>query len=232
MGESKEVTNPMEPFLKLTKYGGNILEDATLFRYLVGSLFYLTITRPNISYSMGVVSQFMDKPCESHFIAAKRIMRYIKETLNFGLLYKQNLSFHLTGFVDADWAGDVNDRRSTTGYCFNTRSTTISWCSKKPNIVSNSSCDAEYVVVTMYTQECIWHKRLIQEIFSILHYPVPIHCENESAIKLAGNPVFHARTKHTETHHHFVREKVLTQDIQLKKIRNRKSSCRYIHQGT
>ncbi|XP_073152551.1 secreted RxLR effector protein 161-like [Henckelia pumila] len=188
MGESKAVTTPMEPCLMLTKDGGKILEDATLFRQLVGSLFYSTITRPDISYSVGVVSQFMSKPCESHFIAAKRILRYIKGTLNFGLLYKKNSSFLLTGFVDVDWADYVNDRRSTTGYCFNTGSAAITWCSKKQSTVALSSCEAEYVDATMATQECFWLKRLIEEIFSILDYPVPIHCDNESAIKLAGNP--------------------------------------------
>lgn len=125
----------------------------------------------------------------------------------------------LTGFVDVDWAGDSNDKRSTTGYCFNMGSAAISWCSKKQTTVALSSCEAEYVAATMATQECIWLKRLIQEMFSALDYPIPIHCDNESAIKLAGNPVFHARTKHIETHYHFVREKVLAQDIQLQKIR-------------
>lgn len=195
------------------------MEDATLFRQIVGSLFYLTITRPDISFSVGVVSQFMDKPCESHLIAAKRILRYIKGTLNFGLLYQQHTPFLLTGFVDADWAGDLNDRRSTTGYCFNMGSTAISWCSKKQSTVALSSCEAEYVAASMATQECIWLKRLIQEMLSALDHPIPIHCDSESAIKLAGNPVFHARTKYIETHYHFVREMVLTRDIQLQKIR-------------
>ncbi|XP_048229097.1 secreted RxLR effector protein 161-like [Ricinus communis] len=149
------MTTPMEPCLKLTKDEGKLLEDATLFRQLVGSLFYLTITRPDISYSVRVISQFMDKPRESHLIAAKRILRYVKSTLNFGLLYMQHASFLLTGFVDADWAGDVNDRRSTTRYCFNTGSAAVSWYSKKQTTVALSSCEAEYVAATMATQECI-----------------------------------------------------------------------------
>ncbi|XP_039063695.1 secreted RxLR effector protein 161-like [Hibiscus syriacus] len=209
------MTTPMEPCLKLTKDEGKLLEDETLFRQLVGSLFYLTITKPDISYSVRVIYQFMEKPRESHLIAAKRILHYVKSTLNFGLLYKHHASFSLTGFVDADWADDVNDRHSTTGYCFNTGSTTVSWCSKNKTIVALSSCEAEYVAATMAIQECILLKRLIQETFYVLDYPVPIHCDNESAIKLAENRVFHARTKHIETLYHFVREKVLTQDIQL-----------------
>ncbi|XP_039026046.1 secreted RxLR effector protein 161-like [Hibiscus syriacus] len=178
------MTTPMEPCLKLTKDEGKLLEDATLFRQLVGSLFYLTITRPDILYSVGVISQFMEKLRESHLIAAKRILRYVKSTLNFRLLYKQHASFSLTDFVDTDWAGNVNDRRSTTGYCFNIGSTTVSWYIKKQIIVAISSCEVEYVAATMATQE-----------------------------------LFHARTKHIKTHYHFVREKVLTKDIQLQKIR-------------
>nr|DAD45748.1 TPA_asm: hypothetical protein HUJ06_003978 [Nelumbo nucifera] len=143
MGESKAMTTPMESCLKLTKDEGRPLKDATLFRQLVGSLFYLTITRPDIAYSVGVISQLMEKPCEGHLIAAKRILRYIKGTLHFGLMYKQHIPFSLNGFAIA----------------------AISWCSKKQTIVALSSCEAEYVAATMATQECLWLKRLIQEIF-------------------------------------------------------------------
>lgn len=199
------------------------------FRQLVGSLFYLTITRPDIAYSVGVISQFMDKPCEGHLTAAKRILQYVKGIVSFGLMYKQNTLFSLCGFVDADWAGDINDRCSTTGYCFNTGSAAVSWCSKKQATIALSSCEAEYVTATMATQECLWLKRLIQELSYVLNYLVPILCDSESTIKrdsestikLAVNPVFHARTKYIETHYHFVREKVLTQDIELLKIQTK-----------
>ncbi|KAE8721307.1 hypothetical protein F3Y22_tig00016563pilonHSYRG00148 [Hibiscus syriacus] len=137
----------------------------------------------------------------------------LKLTKDEGKLLEDETLFRQ--LVDADWADDVNDRHSTTGYCFNTGSTTVSWCSKNKTIVALSSCEAEYVAATMAIQECILLKRLIQETFYVLDYPVPIHCDNESAIKLAENRVFHARTKHIETLYHFVREKVLTQDIQL-----------------
>ncbi|XP_042059649.1 uncharacterized mitochondrial protein AtMg00810-like [Salvia splendens] len=220
MRDSKPMTTPMESYLKLAKDEGKFLEDATLFRQLVGSLFYLSITRLDISFSVGVISQFMGELREPHLIAAKRILREIKNTLNFGLHYKQGTTFLLSGFVDADWTGDINDSRSTTGYCFATGSTTISWCSKKQNTVALSSCEAEYVAASMAVQEYVWLKRLVQEIFYDLKNPVLIRCDNESAIKLAKNPVFHARTKHIEVHHHFVREKVLNQEIGLQKIRS------------
>ncbi|KAM7479031.1 hypothetical protein LguiA_027244 [Lonicera macranthoides] len=218
LGDSKAMSTPMEPCLKLQKIEGKLLEDGRKFRQLVGSLFYLTITRPDIAYSVGVMSQFMDKPCVGHLVAAKRILRYVKGTLAFGLMYWQNIHFSLCGFVDADWAGDVNDRRSTTGYCFNTGSAVVSWCSKKQRTIALSSTEAEYMAATMATQECIWLKRLIQEVTTKQEHSVPIQCDNESAIRLAGNPVFHARTKHIEVHYHFVREKVLNQEIKLQKV--------------
>ncbi|KAG6405803.1 hypothetical protein SASPL_133397 [Salvia splendens] len=144
------MTTPMESYLKLAKDEGKLLADATLFRQLVGSLFYLpitrphlSITRPDISFSVGVISQFMGKPREPQLIAAKRILRYIKNTLHFILHYKQGTSFLLSGFVDADWAGDMNDRRSTIGYCFDRGSAAISWCSKKQSTVALSNCEAD-----------------------------------------------------------------------------------------
>ncbi|KAM7494627.1 hypothetical protein LguiB_029236 [Lonicera macranthoides] len=180
------------------------------------ALYYLK-QAPSAWY--GVMSQFMDKSCTGHLIAAKKILHYVKGTLSFGLMYKQHMPFLLSGFVDADWAGDVNDRRSTTGYYFNACSAAISWYSKKQTIVVLSSCEVEDMAATMATQECLWLKRLVQEMIRVSNYSIPIYYDHESAIKLVENPVFHARTKHIETHFHFVREKVLTQDIQLQKVR-------------
>ncbi|KAL0451442.1 UNVERIFIED_CONTAM: Retrovirus-related Pol polyprotein from transposon RE1 [Sesamum latifolium] len=222
MEDSKAKTTPMEPNIKLARNEGKSLKDATPFRQIVGSLFYLTITRPDIAFSVGVIYQFMDQPCEIHLIAAKRILRYIKNTLSYGLMHEKSKFFSLSGFVDADWAGDVNDRRSTMGFCFTIGFAVILWCSKKQTTVALSSCEAEYVVSTMATQECLWLRRLIREMMTNLNHPIQIFCDNESAIKLAGNPVFHARSKHIETHYHFVREKVLSQDIELQEIRTNK----------
>ncbi|KAK2992396.1 hypothetical protein RJ640_006296 [Escallonia rubra] len=174
MGDSKEKATPMEPNLKLKKDKGKPLKDARKFRQLVGSLIYLTITRPEISYSVSVVSQFMQNPRTPHLEAARRILRYVKGTLDYGLLYKRCDNFVLSGFTDADWAGDTNDRHSTSGYCFNTGSATVSWCSKKQNIVVLSSTEAEYVAATMATQECVWLKRLIEDMFCEVDYAVQI----------------------------------------------------------
>ncbi|XP_071694480.1 uncharacterized protein [Rutidosis leptorrhynchoides] len=134
MGESKPMATPMEPNLKMKKDQGKELKDVKLFRQMVGSLIYLTITRPKISYSVGIVSQFMQCPTNVHLDAAKRIIRYVKGSMGHGLWYKKCDDVLLNGFVDADWMGDANDRHSTSGYRFNMGSAVISWCSKKQDI--------------------------------------------------------------------------------------------------
>lgn len=219
MGGSKEKTTPMEPNLKLKKDGDKSLKDAIKFRQLVGSLIYLTITRPEISYSVGVISLFMHNPTTSHLDAAKRILRYVKGSLSHGLWYKRCANFLLSGFPNANWAGDTNDPRSTSGYCFSTGAAVVSWCSKKQDIVALFSTEDEYTAATMAAQECVWLKRLIKDMFHKVDYVVQIKCDNENAIKLASNPVFHARTKYIEILRHFVREKVLSEEIELINVR-------------
>ncbi|KAJ7951749.1 Retrovirus-related Pol polyprotein from transposon TNT 1-94 [Quillaja saponaria] len=218
MEEAKPKPTPMEPHIKLQKDEGKPLMDSQKFRQLVGCLIYLTITRPDLSYAVSVISQFMENPQLSHWDAGRRILRYVKSTVDYGLLYKKNGEFLLNGFVDSDWAGDINDRRSTTGYYFNMGSAAISWCSKKQPNVALSSAEAEYCASTVAAQECVWLKQLISNICRKVDYPIAMRCDNESAIKLASNLVFHARTKHIEVQHHFIQEKVLEQVIEIKNI--------------
>ncbi|XP_071704952.1 secreted RxLR effector protein 161-like [Rutidosis leptorrhynchoides] len=186
---------------------------------MVGSLIYLTITRPKIAYSVGIVSQFMQCPTNVHLDATKRILRYVKGSVGHGLWYKKCDNVLLNGFVDADWMGDANDRHSTSGYCFNMGSAVISWCSKKQDVVALSSTEAEYIAATMAAQECTWLRRLIGDILEKVDYVVKLKCDNESVIKLASNPVFHARTKHIEMRYHFISEKVLSGEIELANVR-------------
>ncbi|XP_037496769.1 uncharacterized mitochondrial protein AtMg00810-like [Jatropha curcas] len=207
MGESKEMATLMEPNLKLTKDEGKLLKDAKKFRQLVGCLIYLTITRPEISFSVSVVSvvsQFMQNPRTSHLDAAKRILCYVKGSLSHGLWYKRCEKFLLVGFTDADWAANASDRHSTSGYCFNTGSAVISWSSKKQDVVALSSTESEYVAATMAAQECIWLKSIWLKRLDL---------------RTSSNPIFHARTKHIEVRHHFIREKVLNEEIELIGVR-------------
>ena len=113
--------------MKLSSEEGELLEDVTVYRRIVGSLIYMTITRPDLSYAVGLVSQFMQAPRKPHLDAARRILRYVKSTLQYGLFYEAGCKIQVHGYTDADWAGSISDRRSTSGFMFSLGSATISW---------------------------------------------------------------------------------------------------------
>jgi hypothetical protein len=215
MLECKPISKPMEPNAKMCAHEGKDLEDATMYRQLVGSLIYLTLTRPDISYAVSVMSRYMQNPKKPHLEAVRRILRYVKSTIDYGLLYKKGEDCKLVGYCDADYAGDHDTRRSTTGYVFKLGSGTISWCSKRQPTVSLSTTEAEYRAAAMATQESTWLMQLMRDLHQPIDYAVSLHCDNQSAIRLAENPEFHARTKHVEVHYHFVREKVLEGKIKM-----------------
>ena len=126
MENSNATTNPMDSGLKLQKDEGESFNDVKEYRRIVGSLLYLTITRPNITFLVGIISQFMERPCVDHMATAKRILRYVKGTLDYGLFYQNKIVYSLQGYIDVDWGGNVTDRRSTTSHCFSFGSTVIS----------------------------------------------------------------------------------------------------------
>lgn len=219
MLECKLISTPMEPNAKMCAYEGKDLEDATMYRKLVGSLIYLTLTRPDISYAVGVMSRYMQNPKKPLLEAVRRILRYVKSTIDYGLLYKKGENCKLVGYCDADYAGDHDTRRSTTGYVFKLGSGTISWCSKRQPTVSLSTTEAEYRAAAMAAQESTWLIQLMNNLHQPVDYVVPLYCDNQSAICLAENPIFHARTKHVEVHYHFIREKVLREEIEMRQIK-------------
>ncbi|XP_020696587.1 uncharacterized protein LOC110109731, partial [Dendrobium catenatum] len=181
------------------------LQDATLYRRLTGSLQYLTITRPDIAFSVNQLSQHMHDPQQKHAYMLKRLLRYIKGTSDFGIpITKFNL--RLTSYSDADWAGDPTSRKSTTGFCSFLGDTLISWTVKKQTTVARSSTESEYRALAALTADLIWIRRLLKEFQIPQDSPSTIFCDNTSAIALANNPVFHARTKHIEIDHRFIRD--------------------------
>ncbi|CAL1391452.1 unnamed protein product [Linum trigynum] len=218
MLECKPVTTPVEISAKLCSTEGKDLEDRTIYRQLVGSLIYLTLTRPDISYAVGLVSRFMESPKKPHLEAAKRILRYVKGTVNHGIFYKRGGTGELVGYCDADYAGDLDTRKSTTGYVFSIGSGPVSWCSKKQSTVALSTTEAEYKASAMAAQECVWLVQLLQNLGQQVNYSVPIYCDNQSAMRLVENSVFHARTKHVEVQYHFIREKVLQGFVSMKYV--------------
>ena len=157
----------------------------------------------------------MAKPCESHWKAEKKVLQYLKGTLSFGIMYTDEFDVELAGYSDSDWAGNLDDRKSTTGYVFNIGSGPISWNSKKQPTVSLSSTEAEYKALCSATCEAIWLRRILEDVGETQQAPTVIRCDNQSTIKLANNPIYHARTKHIETQHHFVREKLQSKEIDL-----------------
>ncbi|XP_058766312.1 uncharacterized mitochondrial protein AtMg00810-like [Vicia villosa] len=161
---AKPADTPMDPSVKLLPNQGEPLSDSGRYRRLVGKLNYLTVTRPDISFAVSVVSQFLYSPCQEHMDVVVRILRYIKRALGKGLVYEDKGHTQIVGYPDADWVGSPIGRRSTSGYCVLVGGNLISWKSKKQNIVARSSVEAEYRAMAMATCELIWLKKLLKEL--------------------------------------------------------------------
>ncbi|KAJ9687350.1 hypothetical protein PVL29_016010 [Vitis rotundifolia] len=208
MLDCKPVDTPMDSNVKLVPGQGEPLGDPGRYRRLVGKLNYLTITRPDISFPVSVVSQFLQSPCDSHWDAVIRILRYIKSTPGQGVLYENRGHTQVIGYTDADWAGSPTDRRSTSGYCVFIGGNLISWKSKKQDVVARSSAEAEYRAMALATCELIWLRHLLRELRFGKDEQMKLICDNQAALHIASNPVFHERTKHIEVDCHFIREKI------------------------
>jgi len=215
MIDSKPYRNPCISGSKMSKHDGDLLPNPSDFRQLIGALQYATLTRPDIAYSVNQLYQHMQAPTSVHSTAAKRVLRYLKGTLDFGLHYTKG-SFTLHGFSDSDWASNPDDRRSTTGYGIFFGSNLISWSAKKQTVVSRSSTKAKYRAMAITTADLYWLRMLFKELQLPLPSPLTIWCDNSGSLDIASNPVSHARTKHIEVDVHFIREKVLNKDIQLR----------------
>lgn len=196
---------PMDQKLQLDKDEGGELVNVTEYRCIVGSLRYLTHTHPDITYAVGVVSRFMEQPTVKHKQAVKQILRYIKGTISYGLRYTRDSYRNLlTGYTDSDLAGDVVDRRSTRGMCFDLNGNLISWRSQKQRVIALSSCEAEYMAATLAACQSIWLRGLLREVSRQQVGSVILYIDNKSAIELMKNPVLHGRSKHIDARFHFI----------------------------
>eukprot|EP00253_Pinus_taeda_P021232 PITA_21232 len=199
MVDCKSVSTPME--LNFKKLSGSaawpILANPTEYRQLIGALMFLVNTRPDICFAVNTLSQQMVEPHHFHWVGAKNLLRYLLGTINHGLRYTAG-SVILRGYTDADWAGSVVDRKSTSGCCFNLGSTSISWMSRKQKSVALSTAEAEYIPASMACCEAVWLRNLFSELFQHVLDTTVILCDNQSGIRMTENPVFHDRSKHID----------------------------------
>ena len=165
-------------------------------------------SRPDLAYTVGALGRHAASPGEDHLRALDRAFRYLRATSAHCLIYQRGLtpSPTLQGYVDADWASDINDHKSTSGFVFTLAGAAISWSCKKQNIIALSSTEAEYIAAAHAAKEAVWLRRLLTELGLDLSSPTILHVDNQSAIAIARNPEFHDHTKHIEVRHHFLRQ--------------------------
>ncbi|KAJ0532731.1 putative RNA-directed DNA polymerase [Helianthus annuus] len=207
---------PMQHKLKLTKDESGKEVDPTKYRRIIGCLRYLLHTRPDLSYSIGVVSRYMQLPKESHFAAVKQILRYIRGTISHGLRYKRGGNGKLKGYSDSSFG--IEDGRGTTGMAFYFSDNLVTWSSQKQNTVALSSCEAEFMAATAAACQGLWLRNLVSDLVGTEAQKVKLFVDNESAIALMKNPVFHGRSKHIDTKYHFIRECVEREQIEVEHI--------------
>ena len=222
MSNCNPVSTPMETGLKL----GKRIDNATPYekheyQKIIGCLEYAAMaTRPDITFAVHKLAQFSSNPDSSHFKAAKRILRYLKGSIGFCLVFKghETTNFNLVGYSDADWAGNTSDRKSIGGYCFYLNGCLISHMSKKQKTIALSTAESETHAAVQATKEAIWLRNILLELNLKQIHPTTIFCDNQAAIALSRNPEFHSRSKHVDIQYHFLRQHVDIKTVDLRFI--------------
>ena len=212
--DSSPAKTPMPTATKLDKDETGKKVDITGYRGMIGSLLYLTASRPDIMFATCLCARFQSDPRESHLIAVKRIFRYLKGTPNLGIWYPKDTGFDLIGYTDSDYAGCKIDRKSTSGSCQFLGRRLVSWYSKKQHSVSTSTAEAEYIAAGSCCAQILWIRNQLRD-YGLLLSKIPIFCDNTSAIAISNNPVQHSRTKHIDIRYHFIREHVMIGTVEL-----------------
>lgn len=196
MDDCNSSSIPMEFGLKLSKSEDELEVDATLYRRRIGYLRYLMHTRPDLAFSVGLLSRYMQSPRQSHDNALKQVLRYLKGTVSNGLMFKKGGKQRLVGYSDSSHNTDEDDGKSTSGHIFFYGDTPVTWCSQKQQTVALSSCKAEFMAATEAAKQAIWLQDLLSEITGKEEGRTTVYVDNKSAISLAKNPVFNRRSKH------------------------------------
>jgi hypothetical protein len=213
MEHCNPVKNPVVPGFKLGKDEDGTSVDATNYKQMVGSLMYLNATRPDLAYVLSLISRFMERPTKLHQQAIKRVMRYLKGTAELGIFYKRGEE-KLMAYSDSDYARDIDDRKSTSGYVFLLGSGAVAWSSKKQPVVTLSTTEAEFIAAASCACQSVWMHRILEKLGHEQNKCTVVFCDNSSTINLSKNPVLHAKSKHIDVRFHFLRD--LTKDGVIK----------------
>ncbi|KAL4565709.1 hypothetical protein LXL04_029812 [Taraxacum kok-saghyz] len=217
MADAKPISTPADTSCRLV-LDGDPFSDHKLYRQVIGSLQYATITRPDITYAVNRVCQYMHSPTTLHWQAVKRILRYLKETVSECLHFKASNPTRLVAFSDAGWISDKDDSRSQYGYAIFHGSNLISWTSRKQKVVARSSTEAEYRSLAYTAAELIWIQQLLTDLHAPLIHSPHILCDNIGAIFMTKNPVIRTRSKHIALDFHFIREQVESNDLSISSV--------------
>jgi hypothetical protein len=182
---------------------------------MICSLLYIVASHPNIMDAVGMVGRYQYAPKQSHLLAVKRIIRYLKETMSYGLWYPKNQNFQLLVYSDADWANSMDERKSTSERAFFLGNSLVAWLSKKKGSISLSTIEAEYIAAATCCTQVLWMIQTLVDLEVKYAAPIPIHCDNTSPISVSKNPIFHFKTKHILIKYHFLREQVTNQIVQV-----------------
>jgi hypothetical protein len=208
MKDCNGALTPLESglILEVTGQGTELCDENVPYREAVGSLMYLmTCTRPDLATAVSMVSRFLSAPRVNHWTAVKRIFRYVAKTSNLGLRFSRQGTLNVLGYSDADWAGDLEERKSRSGYVFLLGGAAVSWQSRLQDSVALSSAESEYVAAVEAGKEAVWFSQLLSQLGEE-SVSKTLYLDNQSAIQLAKNPVYHRRSKHIETRYHKIRE--------------------------
>lgn len=218
LSEANPAKTPIEPYNNFdSENESKTSADPQKYQSAIGSLLYLsTKTRPDLSFAVGKVARYCANPTTEHWMAVKRILRYLKGTTNYGLLYSKVKSKTCVGYADADWAGDIADRKSTSGYSFQLSGSPISWNSAKQTCIALSTAEAEYYALSSAAQEAVWIQKLLRDLRYTEDEPITIYEDNQATMCIARDQHCSKKTKHIDIRFHFVRDLISKNKIIVK----------------